>query len=249
MPYNIPISGLPGSLTLSDPPTSATGGIFNLWKPVKGDWQIVIPLSTDSTCPVTVLVELLQQQKVGEPPVLLAADSFNITSTPTDYPMTVSETINPLEGECNVSGLQVRLTPIERCALGCCPDNPPPMTLNMAMSGDYSGSGTLVYGGSNFWTGNITATPNGDWPGGQFCIKLYCNDFGTAPGTYNWSINMIPCFCGFSSWGTGPGGNPEVSPGSGSCSPFLQTFTGVSSNCTGDPIPPPYHSFTLVVSE
>ncbi|MEI8381051.1 MAG: hypothetical protein WCJ09_13040, partial [Planctomycetota bacterium] len=161
MPRTVSPAGMPTSVDVSATPVVITCPFPDLRRPKKGNWTITVPISTDSDCPVVVLVELIQQQPAGL--VTIAASSFTASSTVTNCVLSIPDSV-AIKGGCNLSGLKIRMTVQEYCS-PCCVDTGVPPELTMSMTGDYTGTGTLT-GGGGLWTGTLIATPSGDWPGG-----------------------------------------------------------------------------------
>eukprot|EP00456_Euglypha_rotunda_P041279 TRINITY_DN31_c3_g1_i3.p1 TRINITY_DN31_c3_g1~~TRINITY_DN31_c3_g1_i3.p1 ORF type:complete len:227 (+),score=27.34 TRINITY_DN31_c3_g1_i3:700-1380(+) len=117
MPWNIPASNLPTTIPVTDPPQSIVAPFPELWLPLSGPWVITVPLSTDFTgCPVTGLIELIQQQDAKV--AVIAATNVTLTTTPTNYVLNVSDFSGVNFGECSVTQLALRVTAIRNCA--CC---------------------------------------------------------------------------------------------------------------------------------
>lgn len=108
-------AGMPGSIALQDPPVSVTADFPDLQKPKKGPWTVTVPVSTDSHCPVQILVELIQVTK-EKGTVVLASQTCGASTEESNCVLTISDTSESQKGVCNLSGLKIRLTPTEHCS-------------------------------------------------------------------------------------------------------------------------------------
>lgn len=113
---------------------------------------LTIQLSTDSTCDVKVLIELLQDQgEIDFDIVVLASQNATLTTTPTNYVLT-ADASKVVMGRCNLSELKVRVTPVEKCRCPYCPTVDLPDTI---IADDGTHTVTLTWNGTA-WHGTGT---------------------------------------------------------------------------------------------
>ena len=84
-----PVSGIPTTLSSGD---SVLASFPDLAKPQPGGWLLKVNLAKDDECPMSATIELLQDKsQIGGGLVVIASTSVEVTETPTDYELEVTD--------------------------------------------------------------------------------------------------------------------------------------------------------------